>query len=335
MTILITGGAGYIGSHVAYGLIDRGEHVVILDNLATGCRTAVPTAARFILGNAGDKELVSAVIAEHHIDSVIHLAASTAVSESTVKPAAYYHNNTSASLALLDVAARHRVKHVVFSSTAAVYGNAKQQPVDESAPPAPLSPYGNSKLMTELMLRDVAAVAPFSFAVLRYFNVAGADPQGRTGQSYPAEHLIRVTVQAALGLRAGIDLFGTDYPTPDGTCVRDYIHVTDIVGAHLAALDYLRNGGASITLNCGYGHGYSVREVIGAVKRISAVDFTVTERPRRPGDPASIVADTKAIRKLLSWAPAYDDLDVIVRHSLDWERRLMAQTGLRRVPDNA
>jgi len=325
MTVLVTGGAGYIGSHVAYGLVDRGERVVVLDNLLTGFRAAVPLVAQLVIGDVGDGDLVGALIRDHDIDALVHFAASTVVPDSVADPAAYYLNNSAGSLVLLDAAARAGIKHVVFSSTAAVYGSPERQPVGESEPPAPLSPYGTSKWMTEMMLRDIAPATGFSFAALRYFNVAGADPAGRTGQSTrAATHLIKAAVQAVLGLRPGLDVYGTDYPTADGTCVRDYIHVTDLVGAHLAALDYLRGGGGSITLNAGYGHGSSVREVIAAVKRISGVDFPVTERPRRPGDPASIVADTRAIRSVLAWSPALDDLDTIVRHALAWERKLSA-----------
>ncbi|MDR3466457.1 MAG: UDP-glucose 4-epimerase GalE [Xanthobacteraceae bacterium] len=326
MTVLVTGGAGYIGSHVVHGLVDRGEHVVVLDNLATGFRAAVPGAAHLVVGDVGDGDLVGTLIAEHRIDTIMHFAASTVVPESVAHPAAYYLNNTAGSLVLFDAAARAGIRHVVFSSTAAVYGSPARQPVVESEPPAPLSPYGTSKWVTEMMLRDIAAATPFTFVALRYFNVAGADPGGRTGQSTrAATHLVKAAVQAVLGIRAGLEIYGTDYPTPDGTCVRDYIHVTDLAAAHLAALDHLRAGGASATLNCGYGHGYSVRQVVDAVKRVSGGDFPTADRPRRPGDPASIVADTRAIRQALAWVPAHDNLDAIVRDALAWERRLAAQ----------
>ncbi|WP_315831420.1 UDP-glucose 4-epimerase GalE [Bradyrhizobium prioriisuperbiae] len=326
MTVLVTGGAGYIGSHVVHDLIDRGERVVVLDNLATGFRIAVPAEAPLVVGDVGDGALVADLIAEHGVSAVMHFAASTVVSESVADPAAYYRNNTMGSLALFEAAVRGGVKHVVFSSTAAVYGNPVQQPVGEDVRPAPLSPYGTSKLMTETMLREIAAAAGLSYVVLRYFNVAGADPKGRIGQSSRmATHLVKAAVQAALGLRDHLDMFGTDYPTPDGTCVRDYIHVSDLSAAHLAALTYLRGGRESVTLNCGYGRGYSVREVIAAVKRVSGVDFHVAERPRRPGDPAAIVADARAMQRELSWTAAHDDIDTIVSHALAWERQLMMQ----------
>lgn len=326
MAVLVTGGAGYIGSHVVYGLLEQGQRVVVLDNLASGFRDAVADEATLIVGDVGDADLVSALIVEHGVDAIMHFAASTVVPESVAQPVAYYTNNTVKSLALVDAAVRGGVKRFVFSSTAAVYGNPATSLVSETVATQPLSPYGASKLMTETMLRDVAAASGLGFAVLRYFNVAGADPLLRTGQSTrAATHLIKVAVQAALGVRDGMDIYGTDYPTPDGTCVRDYIHVCDLVSAHIKALDHLRSGGASLTLNCGYGHGYSVRQIIDAVKRVSGRDFTVTPRPRRAGDPMTVVADSARLRQELSWAPAFDRLDIIVQHALAWERKLNLQ----------
>lgn len=323
MAILVTGGAGYIGSHVVQGLLHQKQSVIVLDNLSSGFRRAVAAQARFVVGDVGDAELVSRLIGEHSIDAIMHLAASTVVPESVVNPIAYYANNTVKSLQLIDTAIGGGVRHFVFSSTAAVYGNPANQLVTEDAAPQPMSPYGASKLMTEIMLRDAAAASGLTHVTLRYFNVAGADPQLRTGQSTrnPA-HLIKVAAQAALGIRNGMEIFGTDYPTPDGTCIRDYIHVCDIVSAHIKALGYLRDGGASVTLNCGYGHGYSVREIIAAVRRVSGRNFVAMPRERRAGDPAAIFADSRRLQRVLSWSPAYDDLDTIVGHALAWERKL-------------
>jgi UDP-glucose 4-epimerase len=326
MTILVTGGGGYIGSHIVLGLLDIGEPIVVLDNLATGFRDAVPAAAQFVVGSTIDAALVRKAISEHRVQAIVHLAASTVVPDSVADPLSYYANNTAGSLSLLKAAVEGGVKHFVFSSTAAVYGNPEVSPVTEDAALRPMSPYGASKLMTERMLQDVAAASGLKYVALRYFNVAGADPKLRTGQSTrAATHLIKAAVQAALGIRDHLDIFGSDYPTADGTCIRDYIHVSDLVGAHIAALNYLRHGGASALINCGYGHGYSVREVVDAVKRVSGVDFPVEMRPRRAGDPAAIVADVHAIKGILSWKPDYDDLDTIVRHALAWEKKLIAR----------
>lgn len=326
MAVLVTGGAGYIGSHMVLALRDRGEEVVVLDNLSTGFRHAVAPGARLVEGDVGDEALVLSLIREYGIDAIIHFAAKIVVPESVADPLGYYFNNTAKSRALLAAAVAGGVGQFIFSSTAAVYGNPATTPVAEDATLQPMSPYGTSKLMTERMLRDTAVAHPLRYVALRYFNVAGADPQGRSGQSTPnATHLIKVAVQAALGLRSGMQIFGTDYPTPDGTCIRDYIHVSDLILAHVAALDHLRGGGTSSVFNCGYGHGYSVIEVVEAVKRLSGVDFKVDLAPRRAGDPASIVADATKIRATLGWRPAYDDLDVIVRSALAWERHLKEQ----------
>jgi UDP-glucose 4-epimerase len=325
MTILVTGGAGYIGSHMVHMLADAGERVVVLDNMSTGFPWAIPSGIPLAIGETGDTARVAGLIAEHRIDSIIHFAASVVVPDSVRDPLSYYRNNTANSRALLEAAVTAGVRHFIFSSTAAVYGNPEQIPVGEEATPAPMSPYGSSKLMTEIMLRDTGAAHGLKHIVLRYFNVAGADPEGRTGQStLGATHLIKVAVETALGVRPKLDVYGTDYDTPDGTCVRDYIHVTDLARAHMSALRHLRAGGMSATFNCGYGHGYSVLEVIDAVKRVSGRDFHIELAPRRPGDPAMIVADSARIRAELGWSPQFDDLATIVSHALAWERRLEA-----------
>jgi UDP-glucose 4-epimerase len=323
MTILVTGGAGYIGSHMVHELNDAGEPVVVLDNLSTGFRFLVPGKVPFVAGSTGDRELVAQTIMRHGVTAIIHFAASIVVPDSVRDPLGYYANNTMNTCALLDVAIKSGVQQFIFSSTAAVYGNAEHVPVREDAAAAPISPYGTSKLMSEIMLHDAGKAHELRFVALRYFNVAGADPKLRTGQSTPnATHLIKVACEAALGKRAKIDVFGTDYPTPDGTCIRDYIHVSDLVHAHSAALGYLRRGGASATFNCGYGRGASVLEVIDAVRRVCRHDFPVEIGARRPGDPAALVADVGRIRSTLDWRPLYEDLDTIVAHALAWERRL-------------
>jgi UDP-glucose 4-epimerase len=331
MTVLVTGGAGYIGSHTVHELVDAGEQVVVLDNLSTGFAQALPHPLLPIVGDTGDQALVASIIDTHHVDAIIHFAASIVVPESVRDPLAYYRNNTANSRALIETAVKCGVKHMIFSSTAAVYGNPEKVPVTEDSPLMPVSPYGWSKLMTEVMLRDAGAAHGLGHVILRYFNVAGGDPQQRTGQSTPeATHLIKVAVQAALGMRERLDVFGTDYPTPDGTCVRDYIHVSDLARAHRAALEHLRRGGPSETLNCGYGRGYSVLEVIDAVRRAARCDVPVRMAPRRPGDAVSIVASAERIRERLGWRPILDDLDTIVAHALAWERRLMAATPAQR-----
>ena len=294
MTVLVTGGAGYIGSHMVLDLVAAGEPVVVLDNLSTGFSWAVAPGVPLVAGESGDQALVTRLIREHDIDAILHFAASIVVPESVADPLGYYRNNTVNSRALFECAVKNGVRHIIFSSTAAVYGNPAEIPVTERAPTQPISPYGSSKLMSEIMLRDAGRAHDLKYVILRYFNVAGADPQGRTGQSTKgATHLIKVAVEAALGLRPKLDVFGTDYPTPDGTCVRDYIHVADLTRAHSDALAYLRAGGAATTLNCGYGHGFSVLQVIDAVKRVAGVDFKVETAPPRAGDPAQIVAEFK------------------------------------------
>jgi UDP-glucose 4-epimerase len=323
MTVLVTGGAGYIGSHMVHDLIDRGEDVVVLDDLSTGKKFLLPGNVPLVVGSTGDLKGVTNILRTYKVQSVIHFAASIVVPESVVKPLSYYENNTSFSRTLIQAVAECGVRNFLFSSTAAVYGEPSRVPIPETEPLAPTSPYGSSKWMTEIILRDAARAHGLNFVALRYFNVAGADPAGRTGQSGSvATHLIKIAAQAALGQRKHVEIFGADYATPDGTCIRDYVHVTDLVAAHALALDYLRDGGESTALNCGYGHGYSVREVIDAVRRVSGVDFPVRESPRRPGDPAQLVAANGRLRTLLGWEPAYDDLDVIVDHALRWERKL-------------
>jgi len=323
MAVLVTGGAGYIGSHMVLALADAGEEVVVLDDLSTGIRNAVHPKARLIVGDIADAPLVLRTLAEHKIDEVIHFAAKIVVPDSVADPLGYYLANTVKSRALLTAVINAGVKRFVFSSTAAVYGMPGNEPVSEDAPTVPISPYGSSKLMTEWMLRDASAAHGLGYVALRYFNVAGADPSGRSGQSTPkATHLIKVACEAAVGRRNGMEVFGTDYPTPDGTCLRDYIHVTDLVAAHVDALRHLREGGTNLTLNCGYGRGLSVLEVIEAVKRTSGTDFPVAMSPRRPGDPPAIVARADRIRKELGWRPQYDDLPTIVSHALAWERKL-------------
>jgi UDP-glucose 4-epimerase len=326
MTVLVTGGAGYIGSHMVYELADAGERAVVLDNLSTGFDWAVATGVPLVVGETGDQALVSRLIRDYGVDAIIHFAASIVVPDSMRDPLGYYRNNTMNSRALIECAVKGGVRHFIFSSTAAVYGNPAEIPVQEDAATLPISPYGWSKLMTEIMLRDAGSAHGLRHVILRYFNVAGADPQRRSGQSTTAAtHLIKVAVETALGLRPKLDVFGDDYPTPDGTCIRDYIHVSDLVRAHADALRYLRSGAPSLTLNCGYGHGFSVLQVIDAVKRISAVDFKIDIAPRRPGDPAQIVAHSEQVRSKLGWRPRYDDLSTIVRDALAWEHELMTR----------
>jgi UDP-glucose 4-epimerase len=326
MTVLITGGAGYIGSHMVHALADAGERVIVLDNLSTGFDWALPRDVPLIIGETGNQPLVEGMMAQHDVDAIIHFAASIVVPDSVSNPLGYYRNNTVNSRALMESAVKSGVRLFIFSSTAAVYGDPAKVPVSEDDRTLPVSPYGSSKLMTEIMLRDAARAHDMRYVILRYFNVAGADPQLRTGQSTKgATHLIKIAAETALGRRAKMDVFGTDYPTPDGTCIRDYIHVTDLVRAHADALTYLRRGGGPQTLNCGYGHGFSVLEVIDAVKRVAKKDFRVERSGRRAGDPAQIVAASDRIRAVLGWQPQFDDLTTIVSHALAWERKLMAR----------
>lgn len=321
MSVLITGGAGYIGSHMAWALHDANAPFVILDRLSTGFAVAPPCAAPMIRADICDVAVLRKTISEHGVDAIIHFAGSVVVPESVAAPLEYYDNNTSKVRTLIEVAVETGVRYFVFSSTAAVYGTPKVAAVTEDGPLCPESPYGSSKLMTEIMLRDAAQAHGLKFGILRYFNVAGADPQGRTGQATKgATHLIKVAVETALGKRDQFSIFGTDYSTPDGTCVRDFIHVSDLIDAHLLALEHLRTGGPSLTLNCGYGRGFSVRQVIDAVQRVAGTPFKVAEGPRRPGDPSIIVADASRAREVLGWVPRFDDLDLIVADALAWER---------------
>lgn len=325
MSILVTGGAGYIGSHMVLELIDAGHTVVVLDNLSTGYRWAVPDSVPLVIGDVGDAEVAKSVIRNHGIEAIIHFAGSIVVPDSVADPLGYYLNNTVKSRSLIQSAVETGVRNFIFSSTAAVYGNPKENPVTEEATPAPMSPYGSSKLMTEIMLADASRAHDFRYVALRYFNVAGADPQGRSGQSTPrATHLIKVACETALGKRTHMEVFGTDYPTPDGTCIRDYIHVKDLARAHVVALDYLRGGGPSDVFNCGYSQGFSVFEVIDAVKRVSKVELDARLSPRRAGDPAAIVAGSAKIRSRLGWVPEHDNLDTIVAQALAWESKLDA-----------
>ncbi len=324
MTVLVTGGAGYIGSHMVLALAEAGESVVVIDNLSTGFSTFIPDGVPLFIGDVSDENLVEGVIAAHHVDSIIHFAGSVVVPESMRDPLGYYRNNTMTTRNLLNVAVRCNIPRFIFSSTAAVYGNPDHTPVAEDAPTRPLSPYGMSKLMTEIMLHDVATAHGMNYVVLRYFNVAGADPLARVGLATAgATHLLKIAVEAATGQRAKIDVFGTDYPTPDGTCIRDFIHVSDLVQAHRAALGYLAKGGVSTTWNCGYGRGYSVFEVIEAVRRVSGRNFAVQQADRRIGDIMTMIADTRRIHSAVDWTPQYDNLDTIAAHALAWEEKLL------------
>lgn len=325
--VLVVGGAGYIGSHAVKALVESGQDVVVFDNLSTGHAWAVG-GADLVVGDLGDGEALDRLFADHRFDAVMHFAASIWVGESVRDPAKYYRNNVAASLNLFERVARHQVPHVVFSSTAAVYGEPNTDLLDESLPSRPINPYGASKMMAERLLRDIAAASGTTFAVLRYFNVAGAEPGGRIGEATPNNsHLVKIACETALGLRSKMHINGTDYPTPDGTCIRDYLHVDDLAEAHVSALGYLQAGGPSTVLNCGYGHGQSVREVIDMVKHVSGADFAVEEGPRRPGDPPKLVADNARIRSVLRWKPRYDDLRYIVETAWRWEQILQKRSA--------
>lgn len=320
--ILVTGGAGYIGSHAVRALTDQGEEVVVFDNLSTGFAWAVDDA-KLVVGDLSDRQALGRLFAEHRFDAILHFAASIWVGESVRDPARYYQNNVANALNLFEATKENGVKHVIFSSTAAVYGEPDVDLLDESLPPAPINPYGASKMMTERLLTDIAGAHGMTYAILRYFNVAGADPDGRIGEATPDNnHLVKIACETALGLREAMSINGTDYPTADGTCIRDFIHVTDLAAAHVAALEHLRAGRPSTICNCGYGHGQSVREVIDMVKDVSGVDFTVVEGPRREGDPPRLVASNIRIGKVLGWRPRFDDLRGIVETAWRWEQIL-------------
>ncbi|MCW3835309.1 UDP-glucose 4-epimerase GalE [Sphingomonas canadensis] len=328
-TVLVTGGAGYIGSHAVLALLDAGWKVVVIDNLTTGFAWAVDPRATLVTGNIEDEALVRGTMRDHGVVAVMHFAGSIVVPESVSDPLKYYRNNTVASRSLIESAVVSGVRHFIFSSTAATYGMPEVVPVREDMPKLPINPYGTSKLMTELMLADVAFAHPFNYCALRYFNVAGADPKGRTGQSTAgATHLIKIAVEAATGKRDHVTVFGTDYATADGTGVRDYIHVSDLADAHVKALDLLiAEPGKSHTLNCGYGHGYSVLEVLDAVDRVTNLKIERRMAERRPGDAGELVADNGAILATLPWRPQRDDLDTIVQDALAWERKLTERRG--------
>ncbi|HYI73510.1 MAG TPA: UDP-glucose 4-epimerase GalE [Skermanella sp.] len=321
--VLVTGGAGYIGSHAVLALKDAGIPVVVYDNLSTGVRSAVPDDVTLVEGDIGDTAHLARVIVEHRIGAVMHFAGSIVVSESVEKPLKYYYNNTQNSLGLIDTCIAQGVRHMIFSSTAAVYGEPESSPISEDTPTKPINPYGASKLMTEQMLRDASAAHGLNVGILRYFNVAGADPAGRAGQNTPAAtHLIKVAVQAALGLRDSISVFGTDYQTPDGTCIRDYIHVSDLADAHVLALRHLVENGGNLLVNCAYGRGFSVREVLRAVETVTGSPLPVIDAPRRAGDPPALVASADRIREVLGWKPAHDSVEEMVGTALAWERHI-------------
>lgn len=321
--VLVTGGAGYIGAHTVLALLDSGYHVTVLDDLSTGIRAAVPSSARFHQGDVGDAALLSGLFGGERFDAIVHFAGSLIVSESVRDPLAYYGNNSCKTRILLAEALKAGIDKLVFSSSAAVYGTPESVPIPETAPTVPINPYGASKLMIEWMLRDARTAHGLRYAALRYFNVAGADPQMRAGQSNDyGTHLVKVTAEHLAGTRPMLEIFGTDYDTPDGTCVRDYIHVSDLADLHVMALHRLMDGGDSLAINCGYGHGFSVREVLDVAARVGKRPLDVREAPRRPGDPAELVADTRRLHDSFDWTPRFDDLETIVRHALEWEWKL-------------
>ena len=327
-TVLVTGGAGYIGSHAVFALRDNGWNVVVLDDLSTGRAESLPEDVLLIKGDVSDIDCVDQVLCDHEVVGVMHFAGSIVVPESVANPLKYYKNNTAASRTLIERCVQAGIKAFVFSSTASVYGAPETLPVNEETTPAPDSPYGTSKLMTEWMLRDTAASNDFRYAALRYFNVAGADPDGRAGQcSENATHLIKVACETVVGKREGMSIFGDDYPTPDGTCVRDYIHVSDLATAHVLALNYLLKSEQNLVANCGYGHGYSVREVLAAVEELVGEPLSVQIAPRRAGDVSAVVADTSLVHERLDWQPRYDDLKTIISSALAWERKLWGSQG--------
>ena len=321
MTVLVTGGAGYIGSHMVLALLDAGHQPVVLDDFSTGHEQLVPNGVPLFRGNVADAGLVAEICNSYEIDAVAHFAASIVVPESVSDPLKYYLNNTASTTRFIAACVEAGIKRFVFSSTAAVYGNQDHNPINEDASTQPENPYGTSKLMSETILRDCARATDLSYVILRYFNVAGADPKGRAGQlSQPATHLIKIAVEAAVGKRSSIQLFGTDYPTADGTCIRDYIHVSDLIGAHMAALAHLQAGGDSMLANCGYGYGASVRDVLDVVARVARKELAITDAPRRAGDAAILVADSSKLRRKLGWTPVYEDLQKIVSDALAWEQ---------------